>query len=69
MSLFSIYTKTLSAICAGKLGVMHFEGEFMSILNKSMLNEYSKDSYFCDNFSKTIKYNNQTSTEVFLEFK
>ena len=46
---------------------MHFEGEFMSIPNKSMLNEYSKDSYFCDSFSKRIKYNNQTSIEVFLE--
>ena len=46
---------------------MHFEGEFMSIPNKSMLNEYSKDLYFCDSFSKKIKYNNQTSIEVCLE--
>jgi hypothetical protein len=46
---------------------MHFEGEFMSIPNKSMSNEYSKDSYFCGSFSKKIKYNNLTSIEVCLE--
>jgi hypothetical protein len=39
----------------------------MSIPNKSMLNEYSKDSYFCDSFSIKIKYNNQASIEVCLE--
>ena len=39
----------------------------MSIPNKSVLNEYSKDPYLCDSFSKRIKYNNQTSIEVFLE--
>lgn len=39
----------------------------MSIPNKSMLNEYSKDSYFCDSFSKRIKYSNQTCIEVFLQ--
>ena len=49
------------------VSVMYFEGKFMSIPNISMLNEYSKDSYFCDSFSKRIKYNNQTSIEVFLE--
>jgi hypothetical protein len=67
MSRFSILHKTLSEICAGKLGDMHFEGEFMSIPNISMLNEYSKDLYFCDSFSKKIKYNNLTSIEVCLE--
>jgi hypothetical protein len=46
---------------------MHFEGEFMSIPNISMLNEYSKGSYFCDSFSKKIKHNNLTSIEVCLE--
>ncbi|WKY56795.1 DUF2867 domain-containing protein [Vibrio sp. SNU_ST1] len=39
----------------------------MSIPKKSILSEYSKNSYFCDSFSKKIKYNNQTAIEVFLE--
>lgn len=39
----------------------------MSIPKTSLLSEYSKNSYFCDSFSKKIKYSNQTAIEVFLE--
>jgi hypothetical protein len=46
---------------------MPFEGKFMSIPKKSILSEYSKNSYFCDSFSKKIVYNNQSAIEVFLE--
>ncbi|CAV18717.1 Conserved hypothetical protein [Vibrio atlanticus] len=49
------------------MSTFHHQGEFMSIPKKSLLSEYSKNSYFCDSFSKKIKYNNQTAIEVFLE--
>ncbi|MCW8349271.1 DUF2867 domain-containing protein [Vibrio sp. ZSDZ65] len=39
----------------------------MSIPKKSILSEYSDNSYFCDSFSKKIAYNNQSAIEVFLE--
>jgi len=46
---------------------MPFYGELMPVPTKSILNEYSEGSYFCDSFSKKVKYNNQTAIEIFLE--